>query len=140
MITIPFELRHLTDLELGAEERKGYGRFGTEMFGALDRCEGRAWSLLGDDGRVVGCFGMLAVAGFGVLWAVLSDQARANRYGLHRAARRRLTQVQELIPVRRILAAVRRDFEPGRRWVMRLGFTYDGEFVVAGERYERYVK
>lgn len=140
MITIPFDVRHLTDLDLGAEERRGYGRLGTEMFDALDQYDGAAWSLLGEDGRIVGCFGMLAVAGTGVLWAVLSDQARANRYGLHRAAKRRLAQAQQLIPVHRMLAAVRRDFEPGRRWVMRLGFTHDGEFSAANEQYERYVR
>lgn len=140
MRAIPYDERHLTALDLGTEERRGFDRFGTKMFDALKQCGGPAWSLVEDDGRIVGCFGMLAVAGNGVLWAVLSDQARANHYGLHRAAKRQLAQAQQLIPVRRIVAAVRREYEPGRRWVMRLGFTYDGEFAVAGEQYERYVK
>lgn len=140
MRAISFQPWHLAELELGAEERVQYARAGTDMFGALSKWHGPAWSLVGDHGRIVGCVGMLAVRRDGVLWAVLSDEARANRFGLHRTALRLLERAERLVAADRILAAVRSSFDPGRRWLIRLGFTLQCDFQVSNERYERYVK
>jgi hypothetical protein len=140
MLAIPFRSWHLTELELGAEERTQFLRAGSDMFSALSDWQGPAWSLVGDRGRILGCFGMLVHGGTGVLWAVLSDEARANRFGLHRTARRQLALVERLVPTDRLLAAVRAGFGPGRRWLVHLGFTHDCDFELGNERYERYVK
>jgi len=140
MRAVPFRTWHLAGLELGAEERMQYARAGTGMFGAIFVWQGPAWSLVGDRGNVLGCFGILVDGRTGVVWAVLSDEARANRFGLHRAVQRRLADVERLIPLDRLLAAVRGGFGPGCRWLEHLGFKRDGSFEVDGERYERYVK
>jgi len=140
MRAIPFRAWHLGELELGAEERMQYARVGAAMFGGLSCWCGPAWSLIGDHGRLLGCLGMLVNDRNGVLWAVLSDQARANRFGLHRIAKRQLSQTERLIAVDRILAAVRVGYEPGRRWLKHLGFTHDCDFDLGNERYRRYVK
>ncbi len=140
MRTIPFHRSHVAELDLGAEERRQYAQLGPAMFDALDEWDGPAWSLVAETDRIVGCFGMLLTCGEGVLWAALSDQARANRFGLHRAARRCLACVEGLIPAGRVLTAVRRGHDPGRRWVRHLGFSRAGDLQVGNERYERYVK
>lgn len=140
MLAIPFRLSHLAQLEFGTEEQTQDARVGCDMFGALADRRGPAWSLVGDRGRIVGCFGMLVEGRCGIVWAVLSDEARANRFGLHRAARRALDQAERLCRINRTLAAVRMDFQPGHRWIRHLGFTRDGDFELGNERYERYVK
>lgn len=140
MLTVPFQLWHLTELELGAEEQLQYAGMGSEMFGALASYDGPAWSLLGDHGRILGCFGMVIQGRDGILWAVLSDEARANPFGLHRAAKRRLALVESLVSLDRILAAVRTRFAPGRHWITHFGFRHEGSFVVCDEQYERYAK
>lgn len=140
MQTKPFVPAHLSGLKLGVAEQEQHALLGPLMFGALQEWTGPAWSLIGDDDSILGCFGLLLAGGRGILWAALSDAARANRFGLHRAARRHLEQAERLIPDGPILAAVRSGYEPGRRWVRHLGLNYDGELPIGPERYERYVK
>jgi len=140
MRAIPFRTWHLARLDLGAEERMQYARAGTGMFGAIFVWQGPAWSLVGDRGHVLGCFGMLVDGRTGVVWAVLSDEARANRFGLHRAAKRRLAEVERSIPIDCMIASARAGFGPGHRWLKHLGFAHDCEFELGNETYERYVK
>jgi len=140
MMTIPFHPGHLAAVELGAEERMECALLGSGLFSALAELQGPAWSLTDDSERILGCFGMLVVDREGVLWAVLSDEARASPIGLHRAAKRHLDWVERTFPTDRILTAVRDRFDPGRRWIRRLGFTHDGDFQLGNARYERYVK
>lgn len=140
MLTIPFQLWHLGELDFGAEEHAQFTRMGSDMFGALEGWDGPAWSLLGDHGRLLGCFGMVVHGRDGIIWAVLSDEARANPFGLHRAAKRRLADVESLVSPNRMMAAVRTGFAPGRHWITHLGFRHEGSFEAGNERYERYVK
>ncbi|UCH75186.1 MAG: hypothetical protein JSU82_04900 [Rhodospirillales bacterium] len=140
MITLPFRLSHLGEIALGREELLQQACFGSSMFGALDRWPGPAWSLADGSGRILGCLGALLIRDGAVLWAVLSDAARANRYGLHRAARCQLDLVERTVPAKCMLTAVRTGFEPGHRWVSRLGFARHGGFEIDNQLYERYVK
>ena len=140
MRTVPFEFQHLAAVELGAEEQVEYKRFGLGLFGGLAEWQGPTFSLTDNGGRILGCFGMLVAGRDGVLWAVLSDEARASPFGLHRAAKCHLDWVERMFPTNRILTAVRDGFDPGRRWITRLGFTHEGDFQLGNERYERYVK
>jgi len=139
-MAIPFHPEHLAAVELGAEEQLEYALLGSGLFSALSEWQGPAWSLTDDGDRILGCIGMLVADRDGVLWAVLSDEARARPFGLHRAAKRYLERVERTIPTGRILSTVRHGFEPGRRWMTRLGFTHDGDFQLGNERYERYVR
>ena len=139
-MTIPFCPVHLRAVDLGAEERAEYARFGPALFGALATCEGPAVSLLDHSGRILGCLGMHAVGREGVVWAVLSDEARSRPFGLHRAARRHLERVERLGLADRMLTVVRDGYEVGQNWIVRLGFTYDGNIKVNDLTYRRYVK
>jgi hypothetical protein len=140
MMTIPFHREHLAAVELGAEEQVEYARFGPGLFGALAEWQGPACSLVGNRGQILGCFGMHAVGREGVVWAVLSDEARARPFGLHRAAKGHLDKVERLGLTDRILTVVRDGHDAGQRWITRLGFTYDGDIEVSNLHYRRYVK
>jgi hypothetical protein len=140
MMTVPFHPRHLAAVELGAEERAEFALFGPDLFRVLADGRGPASSLVDDDGRVLGCFGMHLAGREGVLWAVLSDEARARPFGLHRAARRHLARVERLGLTQHIRTVVRHGFEAGQHWITRLGFAYDGDIEMRNQRYRRYVK
>ncbi len=140
MRTVPFEFQHLAAVKLGAEERVEYARFGPGLFGILAAPQGPACTLVGKNDHILGCFGMHAAGRDGVVWAVLSDEARARPFGLHRAAKSHLDRVERLCRTDRILTVVRDGYEAGQRWITCLGFTYDGDIEVSNLRYRRYVK
>ena len=140
MLTIPFCPAHLRAVDLGAEERAEYARFGPALFGGLAKCEGLALSLADGSGRILGCLGMQPVGREGVVWAVLSDEARSRPFGLHRAARRHLDRVERLGLADRMLTFVRDGHEVGQNWIARLGFTDSGTIKMNDLTYRRYVK
>lgn len=140
MMTVPFHREHLAVLELGAEEQMEYAQFGPGMFDTLSTGRGPAYSLVGNAGQILGCFGMHAVGRDGVVWAVLSDEARARPVGLHRAAKDHLDRVEQLGLTDRILTFVRDGHDAGQRWITRLGFAFDSDIEVGNLLYRRYVK
>lgn len=140
MRTVTFRFAHLAAMRLGAEERAEHTRMGEGLFDALYRWPGPAWSLIDGGGTILGCFGMLLAKRDGIVWAVLSDDARANRFGLCRAARRQLEHVEQMMLADHIYAAVRKGYAPGRRWLQHLDFRHDGDFQAGSQQYERYRK
>ena len=83
-----FRMDHLSALDFGVPERTEMETLGHGIINRLQDTDGPAWTLTSDNGDVVGCFGMQIIGSDGVIWVLLSDEARKNPFGLHRAAAR----------------------------------------------------
>jgi hypothetical protein len=83
---------------------------------------GPAFTVATDDGRPIGCIGLVEQwEGRALAWAVLAGDAGRVLVGITRAVRRFL----DLGRYRRIEAAVPVGFAAGHRWARLLGFTLE---------------
>lgn len=91
----------------------------------------KAW--LGEvDGRIVGISGVAYPANsVPVLWADLTDEARAYPVTLHRAALKFLATLNHS----RLVASASSDVPAARRWLERFGFVATGHRTETGEVY-----
>lgn len=88
--------------------------------------------LLGDE--VVGVVGVTPYwRGVGEVWTLLSDRVREAPIGFHRAMTQLLDELCTSGPFHRVHSYVRCDFDTGVRWIMSLGFWYEGRLVKFGE-------
>lgn len=136
----PFRMKHLDALDFGHPERTEMAILGPGIVNQLRDADGPAWTLTGSNGSVLGCFGMQIVGTDGVIWVLLSDEARRNPVGLHRAARRCMAMIETGTGVTRILGLVNDDYALGRRWIEAFGFEPDVKLEISGISYTRYVK
>lgn len=136
----PFRMDHLGGLDFGEPERAEMAILGSGVVKQLRDADGPAWTLTNDSGEVVGCFGMQVVGADGVIWVLLSDEARENPFGLHRAAAHCLDMIEAGTGVTRILGLINDDYAPARRWIENFGFEPDAKVEISGISYTRYVK
>lgn len=72
---------------------------------------------------VLGCGGSVEMwDNRAVIWALVSEHAGPHMLGIHRAVEGYLKQMRQ----RRIEAQVVVGFDPGARWLKRLGFAFEG--------------
>ena len=89
------------------------------------------------DGRVIGCAGVGYLSSSNaILWSVLAEGAGRHMVGIHRCALRLLST----LTIRRIEADVLKGFEPGCRWLEKLGFEYEGPLRAYGEDGSDYMR
>ncbi len=85
---------------------------------------GVAFSLLDAD-RVLGCAGLVPMAGHAEAWALISDELRARPMILHRLVVRALRMLDDRWPTP-LLAVVQTESRTARNWLERLGFRRNG--------------
>jgi hypothetical protein len=117
MRIVPFEPWHLEALVLQPAQAFVGAMLEPDYAVAL-AAAGEAYSGL-EDGRVVGCCGLVPVhPGLANAWALLGACGPGRFLTIHRAVLRFL----ECQPVRRIQTTVQSDFAAGHRWARALGF------------------
>lgn len=118
----PLRAWHLEALELQPSQ----AMFGAVIHepGYVDMLtnSGPAFAALDGD-TVLGCGGSVELwEGRAVIWALVSEHAGPHMLGIHRAVEGYLKQMTH----RRIEAHVEVGFNPGGRWLRRLGFVFEG--------------
>ncbi|MEQ9606213.1 MAG: hypothetical protein RLN99_00945 [Kiloniellaceae bacterium] len=130
-----FEPAHLADLDPPVFDRRQMQRFAAGY-----RPAGPAFSLI-EEGRALGCAGIMIEGDRGRAWAFLSDALRQRRHLLHRTAMRSLPVLLEHYAIRCVTAEAHADFAAARQWLERLGFRYENflpRFAGTTEDYVRY--
>lgn len=85
------------------------------------------------DGRPIFCGGVLLKSeNRGEIWAVLDKKAARYAKSIHK----RVKEIIEKLPIERLEAKVKRDFDAGHRWVKALGFNV----VLTTDKYVCYGK
>lgn len=136
----PFEIEHLGAISFGANERYEMAALGIDAADRLRDAKGPAWTLRADGGRIVGCFGVNIIGGDGVVWVLLSDDARTQPFALHRTARRCMAEVEQNPDIVRLHGIVIEGDDAARRWIERFGFEEKGILVMGGIKYTRFMK
>ena len=94
------------------------------------------------DGEPIATAGVAVLwPGVGEAWTIVTSRAEKAKISLHKAVRRGLDDVQDHLPLRRVQAVVRADYERSQRWVERLGFVNEGlmrSYGPEGADYYRY--
>lgn len=67
--------------------------------------------------------------GVGTVWTLISEDARKHGLSLSRGVMRFLVMLREERSYRRLQATVERGDERARRWLLHLGFFYEGTMV-----------
>ncbi len=132
---LSFEPAHLADLDPPVFDRRQMQRFAAGY-----RPCGPAFSLI-QDGRALGCGGLLVEGGEGRAWAFLSDALRRCPMLLHRTVRRALPALIEHYELKSVTAEAHADFAAARHWLERLGFHYEEtlpRYAGTTEDYARY--
>lgn len=117
MRIVPYEARHLLQLQLQAAQR-GVAPFVTEAYAKMLESQFAITALVDDQPVAVGGITQLWEHR-GLVWAFVGQGAGKHWLGIHRAA----LQVLEMAPYRRIEADTPVDFKAGHRWLRMLGFT-----------------
>ena len=132
---VPFAPAHLADLDppvfCAAQLRR---------FAAAYRHAGPAFTLA-EQGRALGCGGLLVDGGQGRAWAFLSEALRRRPMLLHRTVKRALPALIGHFDLTSVTAEAHRDFSAARLWLERLGFVYEEtlpRFAGSTEDYARY--
>lgn len=117
-----FKAAHLAALELQDAQEYFRSEFVNPEYG--EQLAASPWAFTGMvDGRVIVCSGVHEVwAGRGVAWALISKDAGAHFFAVHRAVSGFLKQA----PLRRIEAMVDAGFQAGIRWAEMLGMQREG--------------
>lgn len=93
------------------------------------REDARTWDR---DGTVLAVIGVNKMwKGVGVVWTLISDEAKQSGFGLTRAAVREMNRLHAE-GYWRLQATVERGDEVARLWIVRLGFSYEGTMVAYG--------
>jgi hypothetical protein len=85
------------------------------------------------DGKIVGIAGLAFPPGcpLPVVWSDMTDEARAHKYALHKAALR----FMRTMPYRKVIAAASTEIDGSERWLRHLGFQPTGEVTDDGPVY-----
>ncbi|MGF1593837.1 MAG: hypothetical protein ACFCUW_11190 [Kiloniellaceae bacterium] len=132
---VPFAPAQLADLEPPV-----FCRGQLRDFAAAYRPAGPAFSLV-EEGRVLGCAGLVLEGTRGRAWAFLSESLRQRPFLLHRTVRRALPALARHYDLEIIDAEAHADFAAARQWLERLGFRHVEtlpRFAGTTENYARY--
>ena len=117
MNIVPFHVEHLQGLALQPMQA-GSPLVAPEQAGLL----GHAFTAL-DDGKPIACAGLYEIwPGRALAWTYLGVDSGPKFVALHREVRRHL----DAAPWRRVEAYVEAGFANGHRWVLALGFEFEG--------------
>ncbi len=111
-----------------------------QRFAAAYQPTGPAFTLV-EEGRALGCAGLVLNGREGRAWAFLSDILRQRPSLLHRTVSRALPALIQHYELEWVTAEAHRDFAAARRWLERLGFRFAGlapRFEGTTETYARY--
>lgn len=124
MEIVPFEAKHLWDLELQDAQEHFYSKFSPGYGTALETAGGGYTALVG--GRPIACAGIVEQwQGRGLAWALLAQDSGPHFVGIVRGMRRALG----LADYRRIEAQVDAEFVEGIRLAEMLGFTVESKMA-----------
>lgn len=132
---VAFAPAHLADLDPPVFCRAELQRFAA----AYTSC-GPAFTLQ-EAGRALGCGGLLIEGRHARAWAFVSTALRRRPQLLHRTVKRALPALIRHHGLRSVSAEALVDFAAARRWLERLGFTYEAalpRFAGSKENYARY--
>ncbi|MGD1878335.1 MAG: hypothetical protein ACFB13_12660 [Kiloniellaceae bacterium] len=134
---LPFDLAHLADLEPPPLLRGSL-----RLFAIGYRAAGPALTFVERD-RIIGCAGLTIEGSEARAWGFFSAPlSRRALKRLHRSFRRSLPKLKRLHSLTGIRAEVHPDDIFGRRWLVYLGFRFDGVAAPCpflGERMLRYL-
>lgn len=109
-----------------------------------ERNTGPAYTLMTDSGQVVGCAGVNTYwPGVGEAWAILSDLIHKYPLSFHRTVVKMLNQIQTDYKLNRIQATCLQGFNRAEKWLIALGFEYEGtmrKYGPGGEDHYRYAR
>ncbi|MEQ8356738.1 MAG: hypothetical protein RH942_14440 [Kiloniellaceae bacterium] len=132
---LAFEPAHLADLDPPVFDRTQLRRFASAY-----RAAGPAFTLV-QEGRALGCGGLLVEGDRAQAWAFLSETLRRRPMLLHRTVRRALPALIAHYGLTSVSAEAHEDFAAARRWLERLGFRQVEtipQFAGSTENYARY--
>jgi len=102
------------------------------LFGQADEMEavakaGPCWTLITDDGRVIGCVGMTMLwQGVGQAWAVFSPLVKEYGIAVSRAVKRMISHGFDEYGLDRLQAIVLPEEDRNIKWARFLGFEEEG--------------
>jgi hypothetical protein len=132
---VAFEPAHLAELEPPV-----FCRAQMRRFAAAYVPTGPAFTLM-EEGRVLGCGGLVIEGDEGKAWMFLSDGLRARPMLLHRTVKRALPALVRSYRLRGVSAEAHCKFAAARQWLERLGFRYEADlprYAGTTENYARY--
>ncbi|WP_420348618.1 GNAT family N-acetyltransferase [Pelagibius sp.] len=133
---ILFKPSHLADIDPPDLLREPMRRF------AMAYCDRGPALTFVEDGRVLGCFGLILDGRQARVWGFLSSLLRGRPATLHRMVKGALPKLKRHYGLDMILAEAHPDHAPSWRWLERLGFRFNGvaqRCPIAGERHLRYL-
>ena len=117
----PFQPRHLEILVLQPSQA-AVSVFFDKDYGEALKEAGPCFTAV-DDGEVLACAGVVEQwKGRAIAWGLISAHAGKQFVRIHKAVQRFL----ETTEFNRVEAFVDSDFDAGHRWIMMLGFEYEG--------------
>ena len=139
MTIIPFEVKHLAQMDLQERQRRTLAHMTAERRAVLAK-GGPAVSAV-VEGRIIASGGLVMLpAGAAFAWVAFAKDAGPYFPKLYRAARRFLADAPA---IERLEAVTEVDFAPGHRWLELLGFKRDGILEhdgINGENQYRYTR
>lgn len=137
MMIIPFQVEHLSQINLQEQQRRAFASLTPDWLQVLAQSAPAVSAVV--DEQIIGSAGIVVQStDAGFLWGAISQDAGPYFIQLHRAACRLLATPK----LQRIEAVTEIDFEAGRRWLELLGFECEGRFSkdgANGEDHFRYV-
>lgn len=133
---VGFVPAHLADLDPPVFDAGQLRRFAAGY-----RPAGPAFTLM-EEGRPLGCGGLLIDGAQAAAWTFISDALRRRPLLLHRTVKRALPALAGHYALRRVSAEAHADFDAARRWLERLGFVFDQllpRYAGSTEIYARYL-
>lgn len=126
MITvIEFKPEHLLVIDI-QERQKLIKQYATSAYGKLLKSAGPCYTVITEDGTVVGCGGLAKQwEGRYLLWSILARQCAGSIFFKVNRIVSRFLAIHSA-EIQRIEVTVDADFPQARRWVESLGFNCEG--------------
>lgn len=142
MHIVPFEVSHVDDLASRWPDTEAIGALGADQSWAVACAEAGPAITIFVDGKPIAAAGVAVLwPGVGEAWTIVTPRAENAKLAFHKAVRRSLDDVQNHLPLSRVQAVVRADYERSQRWIERLGFANEGlmkNYGPEGADYYRY--
>jgi len=103
---------------------------------------GPAYSVFADN-KIIGIGGVYVLwPGTGEAWALVGPGIKKHGVFFLRESMRRLDEMAKQMKLQRVQAAVQQDFDSGLRYIMALGFEYEGamKLFFGGKTFLRFAK